>query len=409
MHRPRFLFLVALVLAPRATCAQGNPLGPEFRVNTYTSGSQNGPSVAAESSGGFVVVWSSADGSGSGVFGQRYHASGSPLGPEFRVNTFTPNSQTGQSVASDPSGNFVVIWQSQGQDGSVEGIFGQRYAASGSPLGPEFPVNTYTTNDQLSPSIASDPLGNFVVVWESRTQDGSGLGVYGQRYASTGVPLGTEFRVNTDTTSYQFHPSVSLDGGGNFVVAWADSAGGRELFGQRYASSGVPLGAQFQVNTYTTWYQQAPDVAADSSGNFVVVWHRSYFGGEVVGQRYASSGAPLGTEFEVSQDPGYHFNPSVATDPACEFIVVWQSLGQDGSGDGVFGQRYASSGSPIGLLFRVNKYTTNNQDHPDVGVGASGNFVVVWESQGQDGESEGVFGQRYRPIVPVELMQFRVE
>ena len=37
-----------------------------------------------------------------------------------------------------------------------------------------------------------------------------------------------------------------------------------------------------------------------------------------------------------------------------------------------------------------------------------GNFVVTWNSQFQDGSGYGVFGQLYRPIVPVELMRFGV-
>jgi len=35
--------------------------------------------------------------------------------------------------------------------------------------------------------------------------------------------------------------------------------------------------------------------------------------------------------------------------------------------------------------------------------------VVVWSSQYQDGSNYGVFGQRYSPILPVELMRFGVE
>jgi hypothetical protein len=73
---------------------------------------------------------------------------GNPLGPEFRVNTFTTSDQAYQAVASDPFGNFVVVWSSSRQDGSLGGVFGQRYASSGMPLGPEFRVNTYTTDNQ---------------------------------------------------------------------------------------------------------------------------------------------------------------------------------------------------------------------------------------------------------------------
>lgn len=68
------------------------------------------------------------------------------------------------------------------------------------PVGSEFHVNTYTTDDQYASSVAADAAGNFVVVWQSFGQDGSGLGVFGQRYDSTGLPVGSEFQVNTATS-----------------------------------------------------------------------------------------------------------------------------------------------------------------------------------------------------------------
>jgi hypothetical protein len=131
------------------------------------------------------VVWHSLqqDGSLTGVFGQRYASSGAPLGAEFRVNTFTTSYQQLPDVVTDAAGNFVVAWASY-QDGSTYGIFGQRYDSAGAPLGTEFRVNTFTANGQTRPAVAADPLGNFVVTWDSQLQDGLGLGVFGQRYGA---------------------------------------------------------------------------------------------------------------------------------------------------------------------------------------------------------------------------------
>jgi len=155
MHWLPILCFVALLFVPNGAWAQGEPVGPEFRVNTYMTAEQVTPSVASDAGGNFVAVWSSAgqDGSTWGVFGQRYASTGVPLGPEFRVNTYTPNDQTGPSVASDPSGNFLVVWKSDLQDGSSDGVFAQRYGSTGEPRGPEFRVNTYTPNDQTNPSV----------------------------------------------------------------------------------------------------------------------------------------------------------------------------------------------------------------------------------------------------------------
>ena len=86
-----------------------------------------------------------------------------------------------------------------------------------------------------------------------------------------------------------------------------------------------------------------------------------------------------------------------------------RGAGQDGSSSGIFGQRYGASGAPLGPEFRVNTYTTHAQYVPAVAGDSAGDFVVVWTSYLQDGSSAGSFGQRYGPIVPVELMRFVVE
>jgi hypothetical protein len=420
MRRARRLSLILVMMVPQVARAQGgNPTGLEFRVNTYTTNRQDLPALAREPGGGFVVVWNgqgNQDGSQIGVFGQRYASSGATLGLEFRVNTYTTGDQDTPSVAADAAGNFVVLWESYGQDGSGEAIFGQRYASSGAPLGAAFRANSYTTNEQARPSVAADSTGNFVVVWNSYLQDGSYLGIFGQRYASSGAPTGPEFRVNSHTTDNQRRPAVAAFPAGGFVVVW-DSYGqdGSDygVFGQRYAGSGAPAGPAFLVNSFTTGEQSTPSVAADPAGNFIVVWKGASQDGSgdgVFGQRYASSGAPLGAAFRVNSfTTGPQSDPVVAADSFGNFVVAWQSYGQDGSLYGIFGQRYASSGATQGGEFRVNTFATGQQYDPVVGADAVGNFVVAWSSFGQDGSLSGVFSQRYAPIVPVELMQFGVE
>jgi hypothetical protein len=440
MRMQRFL-VTALVLSwvqPAAVRAEVTPVGPEFQVNTYTTGNQGYPTVAATADGSFVVVWQSSnsysfvgqDGSGSGVFGQRHDGSGARLGTEFQVNTYTTGDQALPDVTTDAAGNFVVAWQSgsyygRGQDGSALGAFVQRYASSGTRLGSELQANTYTRGSQSSPAVASDAAGNFLVVWQSGSyfgvggQDGSRSGVFGQRYDASGMQVGTEFQVNTYTTGDQVGPAVAADPSGNFVVVWQsgtyyggpgqDGSGGG-VFGQRFSPSGVPLGGEFQVNTYTTGSQGAPAVGTDPAGNFVVVWQSGSYGPSqdgsgagVFGQRFSSSGMPLGSEFQVNTyTTGSQVVPKVATSPAGDFMVVWESQGypgQDGSGAGVFGQHFASSGEPLGAEFQVNTYTTGSQGRPAVAADATG-FVVTWQSGGypgsQDGSGNGVFARRFR-------------
>src|SRR5262249_4767200 len=147
-------------------------------------------------------------------------------------------------------------------------------------------------------------------------------GVFAQRFASTGAPLGSEFQVNSTTYSFQIQPDVAVGGNDNFVVVWSSYG----IFAQRYDSSGAPAGSEFQVNAPTPFTAQQPSVAADAGANFVVVWQENNF--VIRGQRFASSGGPLGSEFQVSvitSDPAIEFTePVVGADGPGDFVVAWR-------------------------------------------------------------------------------------
>jgi len=364
-----------------------------------------------------VVIWHSIDQDGSsyGIFGQRYGASGLPLGPEFRVNSYTTGHQRNPRVAVSDSGGFVVVWNSEQLPGGLDDAFGQRYDGSGAPVGPEFRINTAITGISWMPSVASDSAGNFVVVWQG---DGSGgPGIWGQRFLSSGAPLGSDFRINT-YTPVGGNATVAMAPAGDFVVVWDNQTPnvGHDIFGQMFTSAGVPVGSQFRVNTYTTGYQEKPAVATDAAGNFVVVWDSGYQDGSqwgIFGQRFASAGTPLGAEFRVNATTGLtQWSPGfgIASDADGNFVVAWYDSFNGDPYGGIFARRFASSGMPAGPEFRVNTYTTRRQNYAAVAAdGPSGNFVVVWRSYLQDGSKDGVFAQRYGQIFPVELTSFRVD
>lgn len=396
--------LVALAwAASSSSSATAQLLGPEFQVNSYTTNHQRNCAVAADDAGNFVVVWSSfQDGSYSAVVGQRFDAVGNKVGGEFQVNSYTTGYQAYPALAADSSGNFVVVWESYGQDGSLFGVFARRYDTAGLPLGDEFQVNTYTTNGQRVPSVAVDGSGGFVVVWSSREQDGSGYGVFGQRFNPAGSPVGGEFQVNSYTTSAQSTGVVAADFAGDFTVVWMSSdqdGSTRGVFGQRFDSAGAPAGSEFQVNTYTTDQQDWPAVAANAAGEVVVVWESSGQDGSysgIFGQRFDAAGTPAGSEFQVNLHSGLEQGrPAVAEDAQGSFIVVWESYGQDGAGFGLFARNFDSAGGGWPRELQANSVWTADQRDPAAAIGGSGEFVVVWESSdGQDGSMDGVFGQR---------------
>ena len=327
----------------------------EERVNYYTNDHQYGAQVAVLAGGGYVVSWVSRgqDGSDDGIYAQRYNSVGMPVGAEFRVNSATANAQIQPTIVGLSDGGFVVAWSDQYADGSSWGVFAQRYDAHGVARGSQFLVNQTTLYDQGTPAIAAVD-GGFVVTWASQYQDdGGSYGVYARRYANDGSPSGAEFAVNSTVSGNQNEPAIAAFDGGGFVVVWrSDSQDGSSagVYGQRYDAAGVAAGGEFRVNETTAGGQYQPDVSAIAGGGFAVSWYN---------ENYDVSGT--------------------------------------GSYQDVYVREYAGDGTALTGQLKANTPTASqsSQSEPAIASLGSGNYVVVWRSDGQDGSQSGVYQQLF--------------
>ncbi len=337
----------------RRYASDGSALGGEIQINAYTTGDQERAAVAAANDGDFVVVWSS-DGSGgtdnsiSSIHARRFASAGTALGGDFQVNTYTTGRQRSTAVAADAGGDFVVVWQSRGSvgdDTSSYSIQGQRYASDGSALGGQFQVNNYTTNSQGEPAVARNDGGDFVVVWASSGSSGTDTAfgsIQARRFASDGSAAGSQFQVNTITSGSQSAPAAAIGSGGAFILTWRSDdsvvctgVGDACVRGQRYDSGGTALGAAFTLSADASGHQVHPRVALDSAGNFVTVWSSEISVGDdnsdwsIQGRLFKSGGTPIaGSEFQVNTYTTLRqFLPTVATNPAGDFVVTWSSRG----------------------------------------------------------------------------------
>jgi hypothetical protein len=379
----------------------------ETRVNTTTSGTQQTNvnvqprTVAMDSSGNYVVVWQGNGATdGAGIYAQRYNASGAAQGSEFRVNATTSGTQSDPAVAMDANGNFVVAWTSNGQDGSGDGVYAQRFNAAGVAQGGEFRVNTNTSGNQRCPVIAMNANGTFVIGWDSTGQDGSGEGVYAKRYNASGVAQGSEFRVNVTTANDQWCDSAAMDASGNFIIAFSSGDGnGLGVFTRRYDAAGNALTGEVRVNTTTSGDQTWDSVAMNASGEYVVAWNSMGQDGSGVGiyaQRFDANGVAQGSEFRVNTTTaGDQVTATVGIDNAGNFVITWSSYIQDaGSSWGVYKQDYNADGTTFGGETRVNTTTAGDQQYAGVAMNGVGQYVVIWSGNGS-GDADGVFFQRY--------------
>ena len=396
----------------------------EFRVNTSIQGDQkivkqhwSGRPVATDSQGRFLIAWTTSPTFDleQDAYLQLFNADGSTAGAEIRANTYTAERQELPSVAFLAGGGFVVVWRSVGQTGPGSGIFAQRFAPTGTQVGLEFRVNTTTASERFNPSVAAFADGTFVVTWQAYNGDGNGQGILARRFNADGSGIGNEFVINSYTAGEQSGASVAPLDNGRFVVVWSSgwpTGTGQDgssfgVFGSQFKANGTLDGTEFQINQYTPDFQYSLSVAGMSDGRFVATWWSGCLpsftcgtgqdgsGRGVYARRFNADG--LGSsEFRVNNfTTGDQDGSAVAMFANGSFVVVWQSAAQDGSGLGMYGQRFLADGAPLGGEFLVNSFTAGDQKWSAVATFSDGSFVVAWTSAGQDGSGQGVFAQRF--------------
>ena len=265
-------------IVTRRFTAAGTPRGPTFTVSAKSSDSYAPePAVAVNDAGSFIVVWSDDPTYyEDNVYGHVFDATGASQGPVFQVNTYTTSVQYIPSAIADSSGNFVVSWK----DYDRSSVIGRRVAPTGTPLAEDFPIDDTGLADiayHFHPTaLAPQPGGNFVAAWWEYDA------VRGRRIGANDV-AGPKFLVNQEDGPYGVdgYQAAASDPDGNFVVVWTQGAYyGWDIKGQHFLADGTPDGATFQVNerpTYVATPPGIPSLAADANGDFVVVWSNGNF------------------------------------------------------------------------------------------------------------------------------------
>lgn len=384
-------------------------LGPAVRVNSTTAGSQQPvtpgraqtQAVAMDAQGNYVVVWhGNGPGDDQGVFLQRYAANGAPLGPEIRVNTTTSGTQQDPMAAmAADTGQFAVAWRSDGA------IMGQLFSADGVPINGEFVVEEATTSQSSTGfSIAMDADGDFAILYCLYKEKQSSIrpNFMVTRYNSAGEQQGRAIKV-VEPLVINGSASMAMDANGNFIVVWEDSELGVSLFAQRYDSSGRTVGSRIRFSEGGDPFDWHANVAMDAVGNFAVVWQYGWIGPYVV-RTYATDGTPISEQALITdQYVNGHNRMSISMAANGEFVVAWPQSPTGNENSDVYAQRFHADGTPIEEAFHVSQAFIGDDQAASVAVDDSGNFTVVWSGQG-DVDFPDVFAQRYGTLMVVSAV-----
>ncbi len=357
-------------IVARTYNADGTALSGEIQVADSGSDERN-PAVAIDDDGNFVVAWEEDSGHVSNKFdihARTFDVLGNPYGNDTRINKQRLNEQFAPTVAFDDFGNFMVAWQSKDEvgsgDGDKEGIFFRRYTLSMNAIdGDDLQVNSQTSKEQRAPAIAAMASGAFVVVWQSNDQDGDKEGIFGQRFNADGTARGSEFQVNVETGNDQTGPAVTINNSGEFVVAWQslgqdDGDGSDGVYARKFDFNSVAalptaLSSELLVNTETNDSQAAPSVAIAEDGSFAVAWQSTGQDNAdglpgVYLQQFAANGSKLQGEILVNTETANTQGaPAISMKGDSQMVVVWQSSDQDNADgkSGIYSQRFLRPGA----------------------------------------------------------------
>ena len=206
-----------------------------------------------------------------------------------------------------------------------------------SPLSGEFQIVRNTLGHQDQPHLAFGPTGGFVA-WQTASQQDKAQRVMLQRLGPDMTAMGSPIRLSQSSeANNELNPRVALLSGGGAIVVWEGGTRAAKNIHVRFVNSnGAFISPELIANTYRGGVQDDPDVAVLADGSVV---------------------------------------------------VVWSSLGQDGSDEGVYGQVFTAAGARIGGEFGLTETVQGNQSDPAVVGLKGGGFAAAWMGEMVNGRN----------------------
>ena len=349
--------------------------------------------VAVDGEGNVIVAWES-DVDEDGLYQLRaasFTGQGEERYDPFTVNGTSSGQQFNVAIGVDAAGRMVAAWEDDSDNDGVSQIRARAFESDTTERLAQFTVNVDSPGQQGDPDIAVDPAGNFVVVWED---DGNLDGLFeieARGFNADGTERFAQFTVNDSSAGQQRDPIIAMDAAGNFVIAWEDDGnqdGFDEIEGRAFNADGTERLPQFTVNTRSAGQQTNPAIAMDPQGNFLVSWDDDR-DGDGNFQVHARGFHPDGTErverFTVNfNDSGQQINASLAMNAAGDFVAAYE---EDRDNDGEFHIRmrgFRADGTQNFAHAKVDCIEPAQHLRPAVGIDSTGRIFVFWDESTLD-------------------------
>jgi len=379
----KYILSVLLLYFPFSLALWGIDDFPVSEDNFAETFSEQLPSVASDSNGNFVVVWMDEREGDYAIYGQRFTSEGLPIGANFRISQFTTEENAAPAIAMNAEGKFVITWV-QGDD-----IYARLFDENGNPISSAFKINDDIAHMHASPSVTFLDIGMFVITWQDTRNGTWAPDIFGQLYFGDGTPFLSNFIVNDHTGGEQGFPSVSIsEFEETYTITWMDKRNGNfDIYAQSFLLD-YTIGSNKRVDDDTTEADQYTPVICQN----LIVWQDYREGYPSIYASRVDLSNPVGVNFRVNDDVDtmWRGNPSVSS-IFNGYIVVWVDE-RNGNLD-IYAQMFDANTNPIGSNFQVNTGTdTLAQSFPFV-TGNISDAVVAFQDE-KIGECD-VYFQRY--------------
>ena len=361
--------------------------GGEYPIMGDTEGHQKNPHLALNQSGGFAV-WqnSTADSGGERVVGQKVSVDHMGMGSIFVISqNIAAQNEVNPKVALLNDGGAVVVWQAGPRNS--QDVYARFLDDKGQFQSSIIRVNTHDEGVQSSPSVAVSEDGKALVVWDSEGVDGSGLAICGQLFDSLGTKVGSEFRINQAPAGNQSLPVVAEIASDKFIVGWlGESVEGRNSSGApnfkcnlmaRIVNDLGSFGNEFRLNSDNVIATEVQIISLEQGG-FAAAWTQKDEQStrnitDIYANTYDSAGLPQGVAKRINTHlPGAQNTP-VLVAAGDAVMVGWVGSAQDAGGLGVRG-RLLSGGAEFG----INSQGNLDQSMPALADNGEGSVLAIW-------------------------------
>lgn len=403
------LALAAAGASPAAAAPQ--PVADAVALTDTSPHRSVEPQVVAVA-GGFFSVWENLN---SGIWGRAVAAHGESVAPQrlLVANTPLPSNpgegwwvhNTDAALAPLPGGQFLMVWTREltyiraavfmhTSSPLRRDVLAQRFAADGTPVGPQWRVDGDTGPLNEGPEVALLSPSRLLVVWRQEGQDG---GLRGRLLTAAGTPLGEEIELAGAGAS---QPAVAANAAGDVLVAWTaaddDDAG---VFARLFDRGMVPVGDAFAVNTTTAERQRMPQVDAGADGGFLVSWWSDVVGSgrtHAVAQLVTPAGALAGGERAIGDFwETTNLAPNVVALPGGGYLhafAIWNRW----YAIGIYAELLDAQGNPLDKPVRVSDIRPQGAHQIGLAAGDDGTVFVAWEGF-NDPNHSGIRGRAVAP------------